>query len=674
MDGLSSGLLATRKTFEYDVAKGFNMEDLKYLKLLSKKYKNRKEASAEIINLRAILALPKGTEYYLSDLHGEYEAFKHMILSASGVIKIKINELFKDELSGKERYRLASLIYNPVAEMKRIKLNPGIDFRLWCKMNITRMIYVCKAVSTKYTRSKVRKKLPKDWAYSMDELLHADDEENKGAYYDAIIDSIIETGMAESYIKELAGAITILCVDRLHIIGDIFDRGSHPDLIMDYLIKFDDVDFQWGNHDIVWMGAAAGSWACTANLLRMNISYNNFDMLEIGYGINLRPLTSFANRVYRNDPCEGFMPKVLEKNQYDQVSKETAAKMHKAIAIMQFKIEGQRILANPQYNLNHRLLLDKIDFEKGTVRVKGVDYPMKDMNLPTVNPKNPYELTKEELRVMRNLQASVMRSRKLQEHITHLYTHGAFYKVMNNKLMFHGCIPLAEDGSFRKVTIEGETHSGKALFDYLDTKCRECYFSPNEDLPEGSNGDLMWYLWLSKDSPLFGKDQMTTFERLFIADKKTHKEITAGYYKMRDNKEFCEGVLREFGLDPKKSHILNGHVPVKIKDGESPIKGGGKLFVIDGGISKAYQKTTGIAGYTFIYNSWLMGLAEHKPYEPLQKDGSQKFFAPRVFSVETLKERILVRDTDQAPELNKQIDELKDLIEAYRKGLIKEIY
>ena len=347
------------------------MENVKYLELLSQKYSNRQSASAEIINLNAILALPKGTEYYLSDLHGEFEAFKHMIQSGSGVIKMKINEIFKGELSKEERYRLASLIYNAEAEIKRIKFNPNIDYVKWCKENIIRLVYVCKAVSTKYTRSKVRTRLPKNWAYSLDELLHAGDESNKGNYYKTIVDSIIETGMADDYIKQLTEAITRLCVDRLHIIGDIYDRGSHPDYIMDYLMQLRDVDFQWGNHDIVWMGAAAGSWACTANILRMNISYNNFDMLEIGYGINLRPLTSLANKVYADDRCEAFMPKILEENIFDPVTEETAAKMHKAISIMQFKIEGQRIKANPKYNLENRLLLDKIDFKKGTVMIRG---------------------------------------------------------------------------------------------------------------------------------------------------------------------------------------------------------------------------------------------------------------------------------------------------------------
>ena len=649
------------------------MENVKYLELLSQKYSNRQSASAEIINLNAILALPKGTEYYLSDLHGEFEAFKHMIQSGSGVIKMKINEIFKGELSKEERYRLASLIYNAEAEIKRIKFNPNIDYVKWCKENIIRLVYVCKAVSTKYTRSKVRTRLPKNWAYSLDELLHAGDESNKGNYYKTIVDSIIETGMADDYIRQLTEAITRLCVDRLHIIGDIYDRGSHPDYIMDYLMQLRDVDFQWGNHDIVWMGAAAGSWACTANILRMNISYNNFDMLEIGYGINLRPLTSLANKVYADDRCEAFMPKILEENIFDPVTEETAAKMHKAISIMQYKIEGQRIKANPKYNLENRLLLDKIDFKKGTVMIRGKEYPLKDANLPTIDPKDPYRLTDEERRVMENLQASILRSDKLQTHIKYLFSHGALYKVLNNILMFHGCIPVDEDGEFEYVDYLDQPYKGKELFDVLDREVRKAYFSSDRNEKNGTEGDIMWYLWLGSKSPLFGKDQMTTFERLFIADKATHKEkTTVGYYSQRNNREFCEKILQEFGIDKNVGHILNGHVPVKIKDGESPIKGGGKLFVIDGGISKAYQKTTGIAGYTFIFNSYIMALAEHKPYSPLREDGSQEFAAPRISSVKTLEKRITVGDTDQAQELISQIEDLERLIEAYRKGIIKE--
>ncbi|MEG0292379.1 MAG: fructose-1,6-bisphosphatase [Anaerovoracaceae bacterium] len=649
------------------------MKELQYLKLLSEKYPNKKAACAEIINLSAILALPKGTEYFLSDLHGEFEAFKHMIKGASGVVRARINEIFGDEMSDEECYNLASLIYNPSAELKRRKAEEE-DYKQWCYIAIFRLVLVAKAVSAKFTRSHVRKRFPKYWAYSLDELLHAEDEANKGNYYSQIIKSIIEIDMAESYIKELANSISDLAVDKLHIIGDVYDRGAHPDYIMDFLTEFHDVDIQWGNHDIVWMGAATGSWACITNILRMNISYNNFDMLEIGYGINLRPLTSFAQRVYGDDPCDVFAPKILDVNKFDPVSKESAAKMHKAIAIMQFKIEGQRIMAHPEYKLDNRLLLHKINFEEGTIELNGVTYELRDTNFPTIDPKDPYKLTDEEIRVLDNLEASILRSRQLQKHIRFLFSHGALYKVVNNNLLFHGCIPMTEEGEFEEIEIDGKVLKGKNYFDYLDSQVRKAYFNPEDAGEIGISGDLMWYLWLGSKSPLFGKDQMTTFERLFIADKKTHKENTVAYYKHRDNKVICDKILEEFGISKEKGHILNGHVPVKIKDGESPVKGGGKLFVIDGGISKAYQKQTGIAGYTFIYNSRFMALAEHKPYMPLQEDGTQQFFAPTLTTVETLKERMLVKDTDQVHQLSGEIEWIKKLIEAYRKGVIKEIY
>ncbi|MEG0919719.1 MAG: fructose-1,6-bisphosphatase [Anaerovoracaceae bacterium] len=647
------------------------MNELQYLKLLSEKYPNIKAASAEIINLSAILALPKGTEYFLSDLHGEFEAFKHMIKSASGVIKFRINEIFGDEMSDKERYDLAALIYNPSAEIKRRKKHEK-DYKQWCYVAIYRLVLVAKSVSSKYTRSRVRSRFPKYWSYSFDELLHAEDEANKGNYYGQIIKSIIDIDMAESYIKELAKAITNLAVDKLHIIGDVYDRGSHPDDIMDFLIDFHDVDIQWGNHDIVWMGAATGSWACITNILRMNISYNNFDMLEIGYGINLRSLTSFAQRTYGDDPCEFFMPKIIEKNKYDPVSEQTAAKMHKAIAIMQFKVEGQRIKANPEYDLDHRLLLDKIDFDKGTIEIKGEVYELRDTNFPTIDPNDPYKLTPEEIRVLENLEYSIVKSKDLQRHIKFMFSHGALYKTINNNLLFHGCIPMTTDGEFETVEIDGKTLKGKNYFDYLDYAVRKAYFEPHVESKNA--GDIMWYLWLGAKSPLFGKDAMTTFERLFIADKKSHKENTVVYYKHRDDANICKKILLEFGIVPEKGHILNGHVPVKIKDGESPIKGGGKLFVIDGGISKAYQKQTGIAGYTFIFNSRIMALAEHKPYQPLEKDGTQQFVAPTLTTVETLPERMLVKDTDQVIELTAEIEWIKKLIDAFRSGTIKETY
>ena len=647
------------------------MIDQQLLRHLSKKYPNVKAATEEIVNLNAILSLPKGTEYFLSDLHGEYEAFIHMLKSASGVIRSKVEEIFGPELTRDERDALAALIYNAEAEIKRRKKSEE-DFGKWCKMSIFRLVLIFKSVTNKYTRSKVRKRLPKEYAYVLDELLHTSDEANKGNYYGQIIATIVECGIAEDFIISFTDVISSLAVDKLHIIGDIWDRGSHPDAIMDYLMGHHDVDFQWGNHDIVWMGAATGNWACITNVLRMNISYNNFDMLEIGYGINLRPLAIMAEKIYGDDPCEFFMPKRLEENKFDPIDDMLAAKMNKAISICQFKVEGQRIKAHPEYGLENRLLLDKINFDKGTVMLRDGEFPLRDANFPTVNPNNPYELTEDERNVLNALEASFLQSEKLQAHIKFMYSHGALYTIVNGNLMYHGCIPMDEDGNFENCTVNGITASGKAYMDYLDTQLRNAYFNPDESEETGRSGDLMWYLWLGSKSPLFGKDQMTTFERCFVADKRTHKEYTVSYYKLINRKDICEKILTEFGLDPKTSIILNGHVPVKIKDGESPVKGGGKLIVIDGGMSKAYQKQTGIAGYTFIFNSRYMALAEHKPYSPLKKDGTQEFHTPAIRTVRTLQKRMLIKDTDLGEELQQEVRELKELVKAYRTGKLKE--
>lgn len=649
------------------------MADLKYLSRLSRDYPNIKAASAEIVNLKAILALPKGTEYFLSDLHGEHEAFIHMLKSASGTIKAKIDEHYGAVLSEKDREDLAALIYNAEAEIARRKKTER-DFDDWCVTAIYRLITICKSVSTKYTRDRVRRRLPKYNDYSMDELLHADDEANRGYYYSEIINSIVDCDMAENYIIELTEAISRLAVDKLHIIGDIFDRGAHPDTILDFLMDFHDVDFQWGNHDIIWMGAATGHWASIANLLRMNISYNNFDMLEVGYGINLRPLATFAEKVYGDDPCEFFKPHMLEYNKFDQVPEDLAAKMHKAIAICQFKIEGQRIKAHPEYKLEKRLLLDKINLEEGTVEVEGVKWPMRDTNLPTLNPEDPYALTPEEEEVMNSLSAAFVNSEKFQKHIRFLFSHGALYTAINGNLLYHGCIPMDEEGNFIEVDFVKGGLKGKDLMEYLDDQVRKEYYEPWNSDQTGQPGDLMWYLWLGGDSPLFGKAKMTTFERLFIADKTTHKEFTRPYYKLIHRRDICENILREFDLDPMKGKILNGHVPVKIKDGESPIKGGGLLYVIDGGISKAYQKQTGIAGYTFIFNSRFMALAEHKPFEPLREDGTQTFYSPVMKIVETMPERLLILDTDQGAQLVEKVEDLKELVKAFKNGSLKEVY
>ena len=647
------------------------MFEKKYLELLAKEYPNIQKATAEIINLRAILSLPKGTEYFLSDLHGEHEAFIHMIKSASGIIRSKIDETFERRLTETERDRLGALIYDAASELERAKKREQ-DYEEWCKVSIYRLIEVCKSVSTKYTRSKVRKRLPQDSAYILDELLHADDEANRAHYYSEIINSMVEFDAAETLILQLSDTISRLAVDRLHIIGDIFDRGPHPDYIMEYLMDFHDGDFQWGNHDIVWMGAATGNWACITNVIRMNISYNNFDMLEIGYGINLRPLAIFAAKTYGDDSCTKFMPHILDKNTFDPVDENLAAKMHKAIAIIQHKVEGQRIKSHPEYNMQHRLLLDKIDRKAGTLEIKGEIYQLLDTNFPTVNPDNPYELTAEENALMNTLEASFLESEKLQKHVRFLYSNGAMYKCVNGNLLYHGCIPMTASGEFEEVTINGQKLSGKKYMDYLDEEVRKAYFNPLAAEETGRAGDIMWYLWLGAKSPLFGKDQMTTFERSFIADKKVHKEHTVPYYSLIKEKENCEKILAEFGLNPETSHILNGHVPVKIKDGESPIKGEGKLFIIDGGISKAYQKQTGIAGYTFIYNSRFMALAEHQKYTPKEADGTQTFHEPIIRIVENLPVRQTVKMSDIGGELQNQLEDLKMLVRAYKTGEIKE--
>lgn len=649
------------------------MNDLRFLNLLSEKYPNVWAAAAEIINLRSITALPKGTEYFLSDLHGEHEAFVHMIKSASGNIKYKIDNHFEGVLSEEDRDALAALIYDADSELKRRKKSED-DFDKWCSQVIYHLIDVCWLVSSKYTRKKVRKRMPPYLGDAMDELLHSKDEENKAHYYDAIISSVLECGVAETFIKDLSEVIYKLAVDHLHIIGDIFDRGAHPERIMDYLMTLQDVDFQWGNHDVLWMGAACGNWACIANLLRNNINYNNFDMLEIGYGINLRPLTSLADSVYWEDPCTEFKPHVYDENQFDPVSLRMASRMNKAITVIMLKVEGQRILAHPEYEMDHRLLLDKIDWEKKTVMIEGREWPIKDVSFPTMDPENPYELTREEKFVMTTLEASFKNSEKLQKHIRYLFNHGSLFKIVNGNLLYHGCIPMTDDGEFIEVKLAGKSHHGRALLEYLDDQVRKHYFSPLHATEGGIPGDLMWYLWEGSKSPLFGKDKMTTMERMFIADKEAHKETKGAYYTLINEREPVEKILREFGLDPAVSRIINGHVPVKIKDGESPKKADGLLYIIDGGMSKAYQKTTGIAGYTLVSSSHYLALVEHKPYSPLQEDGTQEFHTPKYHLVEVRDKRQLVADTEQGRELAKRIESLKALITAYREGDIKEKY
>ena len=642
------------------------MRDLAYLKLLSREYPTVKAATSEIINLMAICGLPKGTEYFFSDLHGEHEAFVHLLRSSSGIIREKIRETFGHLIPEEEEVQLANLIYYPDRNLGRIRKS-GHYTEDWQKITIYRLVQMCKEVSSKYTRSKVRKKMPKEFAYVIDELLHVDyNDDNKRVYYSEIIHSIIENSVADKFIIALCELIQNLTIDNLHIIGDIFDRGPRADIIMEELMHFHDVDIQWGNHDVSWMGAATGNLACICNVLRIAISYNSFDVLEDGYGINLRPLSMFAAKVYQDDPCERFIPHILDENLYDAVDPGLAAKMHKAIAVIQFKVEGAIIKRHPEYKMDDRILLEAVDFEKGTVTVDGKPYPMLDTHFPTVNPKNPLELTKGEKELLRTLQASFKHSDLLHKHVKFLYSHGGIYKCYNSNLLYHGCIPMKEDGTFDSVMAGNAIYSGRSLMDYFNYQVQNAYFMPEGSVEKQWAMDLMWYLWCGSKSPVFGKNKMTTFEHYFIADKSTHKEVLNPYYKLSVKEEYCDRILEEFDLPTKGSHIINGHVPVKMKDGETPIKAGGKLFIIDGGLSKAYQATTGIAGYTLIYNSRHLALAEHMPFDP------KKESTPKVTVVEKMQSRVMVADTDKGRELAGQIADLKELVAAYREGTLKE--
>lgn len=642
------------------------MRDLAYLKLLAKEYPSLKAASSEIINLTAIRGLPKGTEYFFSDLHGEYEAFIYLLRSASGVIREKIKESFGHIIPEEEQIELANLIYYPEKTLAKMKQG-GRDTEDWKRITIFRLVQICKDVSSKYTRSKVRKKMPRDFSYIIDELLHVDyNDENKRVYYGEIINTVIETGVSEQFIITLCELIQNLVIDNLHIIGDIFDRGPRADFIMDELMKFRDVDIQWGNHDVSWMGAATGNPACVCNVLRIALSYNSFDVLEDGYGINIRPLSMFAAKVYKDDPCTLFAPKILDENIYDAVDPGLAAKMHKAIAVIQFKVEGQIIKRHPEYDMEDRVLLEAIDFANGTVTVSGKTHPMLDMQFPTVDPKDPLKLTQEESELLHTLVVSFRHSVRLNKHIRFLYAKGAMYKCYNGNVLFHGCIPMNEDGTFEEMLCGDQKLSGKALMDWIGEQVQKAYFLPDEDPDKENARDLMWYLWCGAKSPMFGKDRMTTFEHYFIEDKATHKEHLNPYYQLSQQVDVCDRILKEFGLEGESCHIINGHVPVKIKDGETPVKANGRLFVIDGGLSKAYQKRTGIAGYTLIYTSHHLALAEHKPFDPNKEN------TPKVSIVEKMKSRVMVASTDRGALLLEQIDDLKQLMEAYRRGDIKE--
>ena len=642
------------------------MRDLAYLKLMSREYPTLESASSEIVNLMAICGLPKGTEYFFSDLHGEYEAFIHLLRSSSGIIREKIKETFGHIISEEDEIQLAYLIYYPDRQIAKLKQEQNYT-EDWQRIALYRLVQICKEVSSKYSRSKVRKKMPPEFAYAIDELLHVDyNDDNKKVYYSEIIRSIIDTQMADSFIIALCRLIQNLTIDNLHIIGDIFDRGPRADIIMEELMQFHDVDIQWGNHDISWMGASTGNPACICNVLRIAISYNGFDVLEDGYGINIRPLSMFAAKVYSDDPCERFMPRILDQNIYDAVDPGLAAKMHKAIAVIQFKVEGQIIRRHPEYEMDSRILLTAIDYQRGTVVIEGKEYPMMDMEFPTIDPSDPLKLSEEEEELLHTLTLSFCHSALLHKHIKFLYSNGSMYKCCNSNLLYHGCIPMKEDGSFDEMAVNGKAYKGRALMDFIDKQVKKAYFLPDQDPEKEASRDFMWYLWSGAKSPVFGKDKMTIFEHYFVEDKEASRERMNPYYKLSVQEKYCDMILEEFGLTTTGSHIINGHVPVKIKDGETPIKAGGKLFIIDGGLSKAYQGKTGIAGYTLIFNSRHLALAEHKPFDP------KKESTPKVSIVEKMRKRIMVADTDDGKELARRIEDLKELVAAYRKGALKE--
>ncbi|WP_308782348.1 fructose-1,6-bisphosphatase [uncultured Blautia sp.] len=646
-------------------------EELRYLQRLAELYPTIGKASTEIINLQSILNLPKGTEHFMSDLHGEYEAFSHVLRNGSGAVRKKIDDVFGHTLSNHDKRDLATLIYYPREKIRLVKKTED-DMENWYKITLYRLIEVCKTTASKYTRSKVRKALPHDYAYVIEELITEKAEVlDKEAYYNSIVNTIIEIRRAENFIIALAELIQRLVVDHLHILGDIFDRGPGPHFIMDRLMGYHSLDIQWGNHDVVWMGAAVGQGACIATVLRNSIRYDNLDILEDGYGINLLPLATFALETYKDDPCQNF--EIKGSTNYNVLEKELSRKMHKAVSIIQFKLEGQLLMKRKEFHMEDRCLLHRIDPDKGTITMPdGIEYPLKDMNFPTVDWEHPYELTEGEHGVMERLETAFRNCEKLQNHMRFLLDRGGLYKIYNNNLLFHGCIPLKEDGSLKEIEVYGEKYKGRALYDALESYVRRAFFAVDPEEQEQGR-DILWYIWASPNSPLFGKDKMTTFERYFIEDKETHKEKKGAYYRFLENEEVVDGMLKEFGLDPLKSHIINGHVPVHQSEGESPVKCGGKLIVIDGGLCTAYQKVTGIAGYTLIYNSYGLFLAAHEPFTSAEEAVSKgNDIVSSQMAVHYSSKRRLVGDTDNGRALRERIQELESLLDAYRKGTIKE--
>ena len=649
----------------------YSKEELKYLSILAEKFPTIQSVCTEIINLEAILNLPKGTEHFLSDLHGEYESFLHILKNASGVIKTKIDEIFKNVMTQDERRRLATLIYYPKEKLELIKKETE-NMDEFYRITLYRLIKICTVVGSKYSRSKVRKAIPKEYQYIIDELLHSNQNSyDKDIYYDKIIDSIISLGRADAFIIAISNLIQQLAVDHLHIIGDIYDRGPGPHIIIDELMKYHSIDIQWGNHDIIWMGAAAGSEACIFNVVRICARYNNLDILEEGYGINIRTITEFAMEEYGKEESSIFTPKNIDEkdSKFDQRVME---KTQQAAAIIQFKLEGKIIKRHPEYNMEDRLLLDKINYKKGKITIDGKTYHLIENYFPTIDPENPYELSAKEEEVVKKLVKSFKNSEKLQRHIQFLYSKGNIYKIYNNNLLIHGCVPMDENGEFVTTNVNGVELKGKNYLDYVEKIAREGYFETEGSEKRENGKDFLWYLWCGKNSPIFCKDKMKTFERYYLEEKETWEEIKNPFYNFENDENVSIKVLREFGIDPNKGHIICGHIPVKFKAGESPIKASGKLFIIDGGLSKAYQKTTGIAGYTLRYSSYGLTLVAHEPFTSRENAiinetdlHSEKQLVEKV-------ERKRIKDTDKGKELMAQIADLEKLLEAYKSGAISE--
>lgn len=658
-----------------NVPSQFSPEEIRYLRLLATEYPTVQAAGTEILRLKSILNLPKGTEHFMSDIHGEHEAFLHILNSCSGEVKEKLNDLYGTVLTRRERDELATLIYYPAAKLA-MAADAMENVDEWYRITLHRLVEVCRFVSVKHTREKVRQCTPERYASIIDELLHTRTEDPyKREHFENIINTIIEIGQAPEVMEDICTLIKMMVTDHLHIVGDIFDRGPRADIVMDSLMNSHDVDIQWGNHDILWMGAASGSRTLVATVLSNSIRYNNLDVIETGYGISLRPLSVFANEVYKHHDTHCFHVKLTgdDAEQYTEKEKLLSARMYKAITIILFKLEGQKILRQPEFNMADRLLLDKIDYEAKTVTIDGRVYPMADCDFPTVDPADPYTLTEEESHVIDQLTDAFRHSEKLQKHIRFLYSKGSLYKIYNGNLLFHGCIPMNEDGSLMNFTIGGEKRSGREFLDYADRTARKAHYD-KRGTPERQFGlDFLWWLWAGRNSPIFGRDRMTTFERRFIQDESTWAEPKNAYYSYYHDPAVCDMLLGEFGLSGPHCHIINGHVPVKTKKGESPIKGGGKLLVIDGGFSRAYQPTSGIAGYTLIFNSRRLRIVSHQPFAGRRQallnnhdiDNDSLVF-------EQLETRMKVAQTDEGIQLQTQVDALMRLLEAYRTGAVAE--